>query len=211
MLQAAPHGVLVLGARQSEVGGNPEPLQPLAHDVLEQLPGPLSADRIGVKDSDGRRPYGPRLENGTALLDDVDDGLQVVLGNREGSALYRCNPLSRNGIAEIQRCGDDHAGGAVDLFQKLVVHQYATVFGGQQIGSAPRRQADLEAAAPHLAGDRANRVVLADFALLQFGYPNGFHAFGFQYPNVFVADDMPLGQQLLPAGTENGATKDPSS
>src|ERR1039457_376478 len=103
------------------------------------------------------------------------------------------------------------SGSAVDLFQEFVVHQHAAVLGGQEIGPATRRQADLKTPAPHLAGYRANRVVLADLALLQLGNPNGFHAFGFQYPNVFVADDMPFCQQLLPPGPENGATKDPSS
>jgi hypothetical protein len=58
-------------------------------------------------------------------------------------------------------------------FSKIVVHQHATFLGGLQIGPAARRQADLEASAAHLAGYRADRVVFADFAFLQFGHPDG--------------------------------------
>src|ERR1022692_695917 len=96
--------------------------------------------------------------------------------------------------AEIQRRGDDHAGRAVDLLQQVVVHQHATFLGGLQIGPAARRQADLEASAAHLAGYRADRIVFADLAFLQFGHPNGCHTLGFEDPDVVVADYMSLRQ-----------------
>jgi hypothetical protein len=125
--------------------------------------------------------------------------------------LISASNWSRHGVAEVQGSGDDHAGGAVDLLQQLIVHQDAAVFGGEQVGPASGRQADFETAATHFAGHLADRVVFADFAVFQFGDPNGIHTFGLQDPDVFIADDMPLGQQLLPTGTENGATEDPSS
>ena len=133
------------------------------------------------------------------------------LRHRERRALHRRDPLARYRIAEIQRRGDHHAGGAVDLLEQFIVHQHAAIFGGEQIGPSAGRQADFKTAATHFTGYLADGVVFPDFAFFQFGNPNGFHSFGFQYPNVFIADDVSLRQQLFPTRTEDGATEDPSS
>ncbi len=118
---------------------------------------------------------------------------------------------SGHGVAEVQGGSDDNAGRAVDLLQQFIIHQNAAVFGSQEVGPATGCEADFETSATHFAGHRADRVVLTDLPFFQLGYPNGFHAFGLQHANVFVADNMALGQKFLPTGPEYGATKDPTS
>ena len=211
MLQAAGDGILIFRAGQDEICVDAEALEALAHDVLEQLAGALAADGVGVENSYSRGADRAGLQDGAALLEDADHGVELIFGDGEGGALDGGDALAGDGVAEVQGGGDHHAGGAVDLLEQFVVHQHAAVFGGQEVGPAAGREADFETAAAHLAGDRADRIVLADLAFFQFGYPDGFHAFGLQHANVFVADDMALGQQFLPAGPENGATKDPTS
>src|SRR5205823_3882211 len=142
---------------------------------------------------------------------DADHGVQLILGHGEGSALHRRDALSGGGVAEIEGGGDHYTGGAVNLLQELVVHQDTAVFGGQKVGAASRSQADFEAAAAHLAGHCANRIIFADFAFFELGDPNCLHALGLQHANVFVADDMAFGQKLLSTWTKNSTAKDPSS
>src|SRR5208282_6019097 len=88
MLQTAGDRILIFGAGKHEIGVDAEPLQALPHDVLEQLAGSLTTYRIGVENSDSRRTHGPRLENWAALLQNIDDSFQLLLGHGEGSALY---------------------------------------------------------------------------------------------------------------------------
>ena len=71
-------------------------------------------------------------------------------------------------------------------------------------GAAAGCEADFEASAAHLAGDRADRIILADLAILEFGDPDILHAFGFEDPDIFVADHVALRQQFLPPGSKNG-------
>src|SRR5208283_6170212 len=103
MLEAASDGVLIFGAGKHEIGADAEPFQPLPHDVLEQLAGALAADGIGIENSDSRRTHGPRLENRAALLQNVDDGFQLLLTDGEWSALDRSHALARGCVTEVQR------------------------------------------------------------------------------------------------------------
>src|SRR5438128_1278102 len=113
MLQAAGHRVLVFRAGENEVGIDSEPLQTLPHDVLEQLTSALSTDRVTVENSYARGADRPRLQDRTALLNDVGNCLQLVFGDCERGALDGSDALARHGITEIQRGGDHHAGRAV--------------------------------------------------------------------------------------------------
>src|SRR5450759_5630104 len=160
--------------------------------MLEQLAGALAANGVGVENSYSRGTDRTGLEDGAALLENTDDGIELILGDGKGGALDGGNALAGDRVAEVQGGGDDDAGGAVDLLEQLIVHQHAAVFGGQEVGPAAGCEADFETSTAHLAGDRADRIILADFAIFQLGNPNGFHAFRLQDTNVFVADDMAL-------------------
>src|ERR1035441_2779781 len=169
-----------------------EAFEALPHDVLEQLAGALAADGVSVENSYSRSADGTGLEDGAALLEDTDDGVELIFGDGEGGALDGGNALTGNRVAEVQGGGDDNAGGAVDLLEQLIIHQHAAVLCAQGISPAAGREADLETSAAHLAGHRADRVILADLPVFQFRNPNGLHAFGLQHANVFVADDRDL-------------------
>jgi hypothetical protein len=117
VLHAARHGILIFGTRQHKIRTHPKAFQPLPHDVLEQLPGPFPADRIGVENSNAWRSDGPSLEDRPAFFQYADDGFQLFFGDGEGCALDGGDALSRYGVAEVQRSGDDYAGGAVDLLE----------------------------------------------------------------------------------------------
>ena len=97
MLHRAGNRGIVFRASQSERGVHPEFLQALPHDVFEQLPGSLAANRIGVENPYGGSADGPRLKDRPALLKDVDDGFQLIFGYRERSALDRGDTLARQG------------------------------------------------------------------------------------------------------------------
>src|ERR1700693_2643592 len=143
MKEAARDRILIFHTGEHEIRVDPETLQTLAHDVFEQLPRPLATNRVGVENSYTRRADGPGLQDGPAFLEDGDQRFQLRLGDGKRRTLHRGNPLPGRGMAELMRRGDDHAGGAVDLLEEFIVHQYAAVFRGQEVGPAARREADL--------------------------------------------------------------------
>ena len=69
-----------------------------------------SADGIGVENSYGRRADRTGLEDGTAFLENIDDGVELIFGDSERGALDGCNALAGDGVAEVEGGGDDHAG-----------------------------------------------------------------------------------------------------
>ncbi len=87
VLQAARDCRFFFYRRQHEAGRRAEMLQPLAHDALEQLPRAIAMHRIGIQNRDRRRTHRPRLENGPALLQNVDHRLQMRLRHRKRRAL----------------------------------------------------------------------------------------------------------------------------
>src|SRR5437588_9082967 len=103
MLQAACNGILIFGARQDEIGGDAEALETLAHDVFEQLAGAVAADGVGIENADGGVADGTGLEDWAAILEDADDGIQLILGYGKWSALDGGDALADDGVAEVWR------------------------------------------------------------------------------------------------------------
>jgi hypothetical protein len=211
VLHGARNRMFVLGAGQHVVGVHAEALQSLAHDVLKELAATLAAEGIAVENPNTWGADRTRLKNRPPFFEDSDHGIQLVLGDRKRRALDGRDALPGHRVSIIERGRDHHARSAVNLLQEFVVHQHAAVFGGHQVGPATRREADLEAAATHFAGDGANGIILADLAVLQFRHPDGFHTFGFQDADVLITDHVALGEEFLAARPENSAAQDSAS
>jgi hypothetical protein len=210
MLQTAGDGIFVLGTGKHEIRVHAKTFQPLAHDVLEQLAGTFSADRVGVENADSRSADRTSLEDRATVFQDSDNGFELIFGDGEGSTLHGGDALTGDCVAEIQGGGNDHTSGAVDLFQEFVIDQNAAIFGSEEIGPAAGGKTNLKTATAHFAGDRTDGIIFTDFTIFQFRNPDGFHAFGFQHANVFIANDMALGEQFLSARAKYGAAEDPA-
>ena len=113
------------------------------------------------------------------------------------------------GESEVRKRGNHDRRRAVDLPQQFVVDQHAAVLGGEQVSPAAGRQADLERPTAHLRSHRHDGVVFAHLALLELCHPDLAHAFGLEQLDVFLAEHVPLGQELLAPGTEDRAAEDP--
>ena len=167
---------------------------------------PLSGIRI--QDAHGGIADRPRLEDGPALAQNHQHGFELGFGHREGRAFHRGDPLAPLGESEVRKRGDHHRRSAVDLPQQLVVDEHAAVFGGEQVGPAARRQANFERPAAHFRRHRHDGVVFADLALLELGHPDLAHTFGLEQLDVFLAEHVSLGQELLAPWTEDRAAED---
>ena len=63
---------------------------------------------------------------------------------------------------------------------QFVVDKNATIFGGDQVCAATGGELDFEAATAHFGGNLGDRLIFADFTVLEFRYPDLFHAFGLE-------------------------------
>src|ERR1035437_7198922 len=105
-----------------------EAFEALPNNILEQLAGALAAEGVGVEDSYSRCADRTGLEDGAALLENANDGVELIFGDGEGGALDGGDALAADRVAEVQGGGDDHAGGAVDLLEQFMMHQHPTQF-----------------------------------------------------------------------------------
>src|SRR5450759_5377766 len=101
--------------------------------MLEQLAGALAANGVGVENSYSRGADRTGLEDGTALLENADDGVELIFGDGKRCALDGGDALAGDRVAEVQGGGDDDAGRAVDLLEQLIIHQHAAVFCCQEV------------------------------------------------------------------------------
>jgi hypothetical protein len=211
MLQSSGDRTFFFGNSEREAGArDPEALQALAKDRFEKLPRTIAVKGIRIEDGDRWQPDGAGLQNRSALLQNVDHGLQLRLSYSKGSTLHGGNALAGSREAEVRRSRNDHARCAVDLAEQIIVHQNAAVFGREEVRASACRKPDLKTSASHLRRHLADGRVLADFAFFKFGHPHLTESFGFQQPDVFITKNVPFGEQFLAPGPKNRTAKNSS-
>src|SRR6266853_257639 len=119
-------------------------------------------DGVGIENRNRGAAYRAGLEDRSPLTKSVDHRFELRLGNGEWGAFHRRDALRAAGEAEIRRGRDDDARSAVNLLEKLVIHQDAAVFKSEQIRAPASRQPDFQAAAAHFGGCLAYGLIFPD-------------------------------------------------
>src|ERR1700676_2217400 len=143
MLKGMGRGSFFEGG-EYEAGADSQSLQPLAHELFKQFTGSRPTSRVRIEHSHGRRADGPSLQNRSILFDHRNYYFQIRLRNNKRRAFDGAHSLADAGVGRVGRGGDGHADRVVDLPQKVVIYQHATLLSRENVRPPTGRQLDGE-------------------------------------------------------------------